>query len=1161
MASAKDKHYWKQLWETLTAGRWDHPSPARTPGGAPLSWSELLRKFNKHCVGNAHIAELASQSQALSLLLSADASDRSLDGNDISKQGSLLLGQECMLPEERVEEAAAGYNALLSIASNSDSIRLAVAYYAYALRRPSECLSILAEVKSLKDVQTRSPEAGASKSTLLAPSGTTSTVSTLTGSNVSSISVTSVAEIGDGTTWSVTEKIRSISGMSTERISPEDPQTSFNTYLVALPLVACVASDIPLYVATRLSTPAAGGVGALDSSTFGRYRELWRWVERLLRRAIILGSRLCDVCGQGEEDRAFWRLLDCYHTCSTHWPPTFRAEHRSTVAMLHLRAFVLRANAGLAATPLPTTREGGEKSRKWVSAARSVVQEYRAILSVSTRFPRAGERNVRVEDLVDLCVAIWEADGAVGEYAGWVIDVLWWATRLTFNSHKIFRHMTRLLYVSGDPELAKRTLRLYVQIVSKARETKMAEVHTGNIQEDEDIDTDRNWVHTLIQGARMLCRLSLVESESSPAIASAKEAGVMIDKAKTRLNQTDKELVANVRLAEGIWHSVTAQAEQDPHTRMSRFADALSCLLASAETFSTPSVQYHLALAYARPGPSLDLQKSIASARLAVEGEPGEIRYWHLLGLLLTATGDWKAARGVLEVGAGVGEADAADDSTATQVNTQINGTNGVHAHDYAVPMPNGNAAHGHAEDGPCDAQPATSARTSVLDVNAVSIPSSATLLRPTPDRPCPSRHEAFEHALQLRMTQLTLTEYVEGPEGASDRWVEIFHWFSERRDIGVDDKRLSIDSRGDTRAPSIAPSEKPEAARPNEMQPPNIYLSMNAAVDEMPTPSTPIPIMITPASPGVNSPEYVDGEETSNEKRSSSFEGDHNRDISRGKKVKEVLKSRVHKSQAGITRISKKIGHNVGRHGGMNLKRTNSTPDLHAVLGHSPYQASSIHLRQHLSIYSSHQDLSLLDAPPPPPPPPPPPSPPSQSPVSTMRKQNYKAAKDRRLLSNLWLMSAATFRRLGKIEQAKAAIQEAEVKDEANPAVWLGLYYMALNDERRALEAFKKALFISPDDVSATVHLCRLYLISSSKSGEDKAACLDRDSVDLAVGLLSDLTRGAGWDVPEAWYFLAKQYGLQGRKDRERECLSFALTLSETRSLRDIGVAVGWCL
>lgn len=34
--------------------------------------------------------------------------------------------------------------------------------------------------------------------------------------------------------------------------------------------------------------------------------------------------------------------------------------------------------------------------------------------------------------------------------------------------------------------------------------------------------------------------------------------------------------------------------------------------------------------------------------------------------------------------------------------------------------------------------------------------------------------------------------------------------------------------------------------------------------------------------------------------------------------------------------------------------------------------------------------------------------------------------------------MSSATFRRLGKIEQARGAIQEAEVRDERNPAVWV---------------------------------------------------------------------------------------------------------------------------
>ncbi len=119
----------------------------------------------------------------------------------------------------------------------------------------------------------------------------------------------------------------------------------------------------------------------------------------------------------------------------------------------------------------------------------------------------------------------------------------------------------------------------------------------------------------------------------------------------------------------------------------------------------------------------------------------------------------------------------------------------------------------------------------------------------------------------------------------------------------------------------------------------------------------------------------------------------------------------------------------------------------------------------------------------------------------------------------------------------------------------------MALSDNQRAVEAFQKALFIRPNDVAATVYLSRIYLSASEASNNTKDAKVQPENVELAAGLLSDLTRRAGWDVPEAWYFLARAYKLQGRRDRERECLCFALTLSETRGVRDIATAVGWCL
>jgi hypothetical protein len=95
-------------------------------------------------------------------------------------------------------------------------------------------------------------------------------------------------------------------------------------------------------------------------------------------------------------------------------------------------------------------------------------------------------------------------------------------------------------------------------------------------------------------------------------------------------------------------------------------------------------------------------------------------------------------------------------------------------------------------------------------------------------------------------------------------------------------------------------------------------------------------------------------------------------------------------------------------------------------------------------------------------------------------------------------------------------------------------------------------------------VHLAQQYLnpaigqttaIASEESESRKGA------VDLAAGMLSSFTKGPGWDVPEAWYLLAKAVALQGRRERERECLTYALGLVEGKPIRDIRVALDCAL
>lgn len=210
--------------------------------------------------------------------------------------------------------------------------------------------------------------------------------------------------------------------MSHEKLYPTDPQKALRTYGTALPLLAITESEF-----ASNPTPLTSS-GKFDFSSFTRFRELWRWVERLLWRAIVLAAQTCNIhsstqqssSGSQDESLSLWVWLGHYTSCSSHWPSNFHTWQRSTVSVLYLRALIVRyGNSSISsASTLPN------KPPPWLHAARSVVQEYRAILSISTRFPRAGERNVKVEDFVDLCVAVWEASGAVGEYAGWVLDVI-----------------------------------------------------------------------------------------------------------------------------------------------------------------------------------------------------------------------------------------------------------------------------------------------------------------------------------------------------------------------------------------------------------------------------------------------------------------------------------------------------------------------------------------------------------------------------------------------------------------------------------------------------------------------------------------------------------------------------------------------------------------
>ena len=293
---------------------------------------------------------------------------------------------------------------------------------------PSECLDYLSKVSGISDAQAHIPVSSTVRSdgsTLQPPGSTPDTSTSWTGSLI--YAEPSATNITDGRAWAMTESIRSIClqgknlslsssldfislirlGMCHEKLRPEDPEFAIQTYATAIPLLNVIEFEIP----RTLTAPAS-------PSSFSQYRELWRWVERHMFRVITLLARTRHLDDQG----LIWNFFTRYESCSTHWPPTFRTSHRSIITILHLRALIIRFRV----SPPPVTPVASlqpEKPPQWVNTARSIINEYRTILDKCTHFPKAGERNVKVEDLVDLSVAVWEASGAAADRVQWVIDV------------------------------------------------------------------------------------------------------------------------------------------------------------------------------------------------------------------------------------------------------------------------------------------------------------------------------------------------------------------------------------------------------------------------------------------------------------------------------------------------------------------------------------------------------------------------------------------------------------------------------------------------------------------------------------------------------------------------------------------------------------------
>ncbi|GAA5969963.1 hypothetical protein JCM3765_002325 [Sporobolomyces pararoseus] len=169
----------------------------------------------------------------------------------------------------------------------------------------------------------------------------------------------------------------------------------------------------------------------------------------------------------------------------------------------------------------------------------------------------------------------------------------------------------------------------------------------------------------------------------------------------------------------------------------------------------------------------------------------------------------------------------------------------------------------------------------------------------------------------------------------------------------------------------------------------------------------------------------------------------------------------------------------------------------------------------------------------------------------------NPKATK---LLVDIWLASAASFRRAGKLEESRGAIWEAEQLNADDPDVWsqLAAVHIAKGDVKEARIVLQKAFSFKVDHLPSIVQFSRLYLTPpppppSATTTSSTSPSWVHTQLPFAESLLETLTKKQGWDCPDAWFELSKCYKHTNRREKEKECLVWSLQLEETRSLRNL--------
>lgn len=244
-------------------------------------------------------------------------------------------------------------------------------------------------------------------------------------------------------------RARCLQGLCYELSSTPSPALALQSYLATVSLFQSVTAANP---------------------SFDVYREAYRFLATALFRATILSARRPPETGSQT-----LKILRTFHAYSASWPASFRPVQRQKMLILYLRA--LYAAPFTPSTLLyPSPASSLSPRQQWEKEVSLALKNGQALLEQSTTFPRAGAVNHPVVLFSQLAIRLYTLLPRSRALSDQVLNLLWWATTLTFQSQSVLRSLVRILADRQEYSDAKRVFELYVGLVLKARQTAQPEI-------------------------------------------------------------------------------------------------------------------------------------------------------------------------------------------------------------------------------------------------------------------------------------------------------------------------------------------------------------------------------------------------------------------------------------------------------------------------------------------------------------------------------------------------------------------------------------------------------------------------------------------------------------------------------------------------------------